>query len=47
MKARRGGPLTAAAFDESRTRPLGFFTDQPPLMARLAVHGRRIGGCPA
>jgi serine/threonine protein phosphatase 1 len=46
-----GGPLTAAAFDDSRTRPLGFFTDQPPLMARLAGRLRQVGGaaggCPA
>ena len=31
-----GGPLTAAAFDESRMAPLDFLTDETSMLVRLA-----------
>ena len=37
-----GGPLSAAAFDDSRREPLEFFTDQTPLLVRVAGGLRRL-----
>ena len=36
-----GGPLTAAAFDDTRAEPLGFLTDELPLLARLSARLRQ------
>ena len=36
-----GGPLTAAAFDDTRAEPLGFLTDELPLLARLGARLRQ------
>jgi serine/threonine protein phosphatase 1 len=38
--AARGGPLTAAAFDDSRPEPFAFLTD-----ARTEWFARRVSGC--
>jgi serine/threonine protein phosphatase 1 len=37
-----GGPLSAAAFDDSQAKPLGFLTDERPLLARLVERLRRL-----